>query len=218
MVRRLVTLAVTLLASLAFGQLDPNSITVSATRSSNVQPDQAVFAVYVDAGINASLNDVLSAVQSVGITAANFSGVGSPQGLSLTTPDGRPSNVLPPPMLEWAFGLPVPLSKAERHGQCAHETAGDDRRTKEWIGPHLQCPRHPSLPAATTDSALFGIGPAVRCAGPGAKARRRRRPHAWPRSRHVELYIGEYRDSAHHGQPLYTDVPQFLPTGLFGGG
>src|SRR6476469_2869826 len=110
MTSRVFLVGLTILTSLAFGQLDSNSVTVSSKRNNNVQPDQAIIAVYVDTGGTASLNDVLAAVQSVGITAANFSGVGSPQGLSLTPTDPR-APVTPAPVLEWAFGLPVPLSK-----------------------------------------------------------------------------------------------------------
>ena len=62
-------------ASLAFGQLDSNSVTVTASRGVSVQADQAVFGVFVDSGLNTSLDDVLAALQGSGITVANFSGV-----------------------------------------------------------------------------------------------------------------------------------------------
>jgi hypothetical protein len=42
--------------SLAFGQLDSNSITVNVSRSSNVQPDQVVFGNNVPSGVNTSLD------------------------------------------------------------------------------------------------------------------------------------------------------------------
>src|SRR5579863_4641627 len=61
--------------SLAFGQLDSNSITVSASRSTSLQPDLAVFAVTVQSGLSTSLADVIAALQGSGITQANFAGV-----------------------------------------------------------------------------------------------------------------------------------------------
>ena len=68
-----------LFSPLAFGQLDSNSITVTASRNASLQPDQAVFAVSVQSGISASLDDVLAALQGSGITAANLSSVSSVQ-------------------------------------------------------------------------------------------------------------------------------------------
>ena len=94
--------------SLAFGQLDSNSVTVTASRGASVQADQAVFGVFVDSGLNTSLDDVLAALQGSGITVANFSGVSENAAILLFS--GQP-NPAPPPMLEWVFGLSVPLSK-----------------------------------------------------------------------------------------------------------
>jgi uncharacterized protein YggE len=102
---------VLLLASfcpLAFGQLDSNSITVSASRNGTLQPDQAIFAVTVQSPLSTSLDDVVAALQGVGITVANFASVGtSNQGLLniVTTP--------PTPMLTWVFSLPAPLAKTK---------------------------------------------------------------------------------------------------------
>jgi hypothetical protein len=92
-------------ASFAFAQLDSNSITVSASRSANLQPDQALFAVFIQSDLNTSLNDVLAALQGSGITAANFSGVNSNFGFS-PSPGQSPT-------IQWAFGLPVPLTKTK---------------------------------------------------------------------------------------------------------
>ncbi len=90
----------TLLAPLAFAQLDTNSITVSVSRSSTVQPDQVVFAVTVQSGLNASLDDVLAALQGSGITAANLAGVSS----------NNPSPYTQSTIL-WTFTLTAPFSK-----------------------------------------------------------------------------------------------------------
>lgn len=93
-----------ILSSFAFAQLDSNSVTVTASRSATVQPDQAVFALYLDTGLTSSLDDVVAALQGSGITSANFSGV--------RTTFPNLTNIQPQaPKLEWTFGLPVPLSK-----------------------------------------------------------------------------------------------------------
>jgi uncharacterized protein YggE len=97
-------------ASLAFAQLDANSVTVSVSRSTSLQPDQAVFGVTVTSGMDTSLNDVVAALQSSGITIANFIGVSNMGGFNGVLPPtpGPPSFQ---PMLGWVFGLPVPISK-----------------------------------------------------------------------------------------------------------
>ena len=91
---------------LAFGQLDSNSITVTASRSTTtgVPPDQAVFMVQVSSGLDASLDDVLTALQGTGITTVNFLTMNSfvlfPQA------QGQPG-----PLLGWTFRYAVPLAK-----------------------------------------------------------------------------------------------------------
>jgi uncharacterized protein YggE len=94
-------------AALAFGQLESNSVTVTASQSVNLQPDQVLFAVYVTTGLTASLDDVLAAVKGVGITSANFSGVSSAAAGQLSIGTGLP----PAPTDQWAFGLPVPFAQ-----------------------------------------------------------------------------------------------------------
>src|SRR5690349_23190828 len=86
--------------TLAFAQLDSNSVTVSASRIVNLQPDQAVFAVNVDTPMDVPLNDVVAALQSAGITLSNFAGVRT-QGAILTPfPPAGPQNP-PPAQVEW---------------------------------------------------------------------------------------------------------------------
>jgi hypothetical protein len=98
--RRLL-LGLTVSTSLAFGQLDSNSVTVTVSRSVSLQPDQALFGVFIDASPTTSLDDILAALQGAGITITNFSGVST---ISSPPPQG-------PTILEWTFGLPVPLAK-----------------------------------------------------------------------------------------------------------
>jgi uncharacterized protein YggE len=97
-----------LFRSLAFGQLDSNSITVSASNTDNLQPDQAIFSVSVQAGATTSFDDVLAALQGSGITAANLSGVNTAQ--QTVSCVGTPSTSL---MLQWVFSLPVPLANTK---------------------------------------------------------------------------------------------------------
>ncbi len=91
--------------SLAFAQLDSNSITVTASNNPTLQPDQAVFSLVVQSGLNTSFNDVLTALQPAGITASNFSGINS-QSLNLLPPLNSTS-------LYWYFNLPVPLTNTK---------------------------------------------------------------------------------------------------------
>jgi hypothetical protein len=107
MLKRTLILGFLLSASLAFGQLDSNSITVTASQSVNLQPDQVLFAVYVSTPLTASLDDVLAAVKGAGITSANFSGVYS----SATAQSGTGTGNGQPPAEQWAFGLAVPFAQ-----------------------------------------------------------------------------------------------------------
>ncbi len=86
-------------APFVFGQLDTDSLTISATRTFNLQPDQGVLGVYVDSAATAGLSDVLAALQGSGITADNLT--------RFYTPDP----FMVPPRLRWQFTLTTPLSK-----------------------------------------------------------------------------------------------------------
>jgi hypothetical protein len=111
---RSLVLALTLASTLAFGQLDSNSVTVTATRSSgNPQADQILFGIFVDTGLDSSLADVVALLQGAGIAAANFSNVSTIQGVPVIVPGTNPSpaDLQPRPMLEWTFGLPVPMAR-----------------------------------------------------------------------------------------------------------
>ena len=79
----------------AFGQLESNTLTISATRSTYLQPDEVVFSLSVTSPVSTSLDQVVAALSSLGITAANLSGVGS--------------NATPPTQ-QWNFTLAVPIS------------------------------------------------------------------------------------------------------------
>ncbi len=96
-------------ASIGCAQTDSNSLTVVASRytSAQAQPDQAQFNVSVSSGLNASLDDVLGALQGTGITAANLSYVNS-SGYYLSS---NPTDQVP--ILQWSFTLAVPVAKVK---------------------------------------------------------------------------------------------------------
>lgn len=83
-------------APYGFGQLDPYTVTVTASRTLTVQADQVVFNVVVDAPMTSGLSDVVAAVGSVGITASNLSSVYT----TSVVAGGKPQQVL-----EWSFTL-----------------------------------------------------------------------------------------------------------------
>jgi uncharacterized protein YggE len=104
MFRRIFVIAFAASAFTAFGQLDSNSVTVSASHVANLQADQIVFDVYIDSGITINLDDVIAALAGSGITAANLS--------SLNVIQQNATNPAQP-TVEWAFALPVPISGAK---------------------------------------------------------------------------------------------------------
>jgi hypothetical protein len=108
MFMRIPVILVCISAPFAFAQLDSNSVTVTASRNTALQADQAIFGVIVTSDVNTSLNDVVAAVQGAGITLANFSSVsGGPEVYSGWL---APVPPVPNPVLQWTFRLPVPLA------------------------------------------------------------------------------------------------------------
>jgi hypothetical protein len=97
---------------LLFGQLDSNSVTVTASRSAILQPDQVVFTVGVGSSLTTSLDDVLAALQGSGITFANFSGVsGNGDFTIIPVPSPIPFPSPQQSAILWSFVLPVPFAK-----------------------------------------------------------------------------------------------------------
>ena len=100
-VRRFIfTIAV--VPGLLLGQLNSNTVTVTASQNSSSQPDQAIFNVTVGSGTDKGLDDILKSVASVGISAANLTGI--------TFPPLQTN----PPQLDWLFQLPVGLSAVKQ--------------------------------------------------------------------------------------------------------
>jgi uncharacterized protein YggE len=84
-------------AALAFCQLDSDTVTVQASRSVNLTPDQVVLSISVSAPPSTSLDQILAALSNSGITAANF--VGMTAGTDSQSP------------LQWSFTLTASLAK-----------------------------------------------------------------------------------------------------------
>jgi hypothetical protein len=103
MLPRIFTLAL-IASSLAYGQLLSNTVTITASRTLNVQPDQIVFGVTVNSGIGTSLTTVLSALQPVGISAANLS--------SVTTGTFQ-TGVIQTTLVQWSFTLPAAFASMQ---------------------------------------------------------------------------------------------------------
>ena len=81
----------------------PNTITISASRTSNPAPDTVLFQVSVTSVQTAGLDDINSALANAGISGAVFSGIENGL-LTLNTVNGQPS-------VTWYFTLSVPFSK-----------------------------------------------------------------------------------------------------------
>jgi uncharacterized protein YggE len=108
MLRRILLLQFVACFSLLFAQLDSNSVTVFASRSSNQQPaDQALIGASVNSSFSTSLDDVIAALQGSSITLANFVTVNT------TTVYTDPPNPMPVQTLQWTFQLAIPLAKVK---------------------------------------------------------------------------------------------------------
>jgi uncharacterized protein YggE len=78
-----------------FAQLESHTLTISASRSINLQPDQVVFGLTVSSAATASLDQIVSALGGLGITSANLTGV---------------NNYSASTTFQWNFTLAAPLA------------------------------------------------------------------------------------------------------------
>jgi uncharacterized protein YggE len=85
-----------LLPALVFAQTTTNSVTVTATSSTTVAPDQAIVTVYVATPTTGTLDDAVAALQGTGLNSSNLSGLGTIQSVS-----GRQTVV----QIQWSFTL-----------------------------------------------------------------------------------------------------------------
>jgi hypothetical protein len=102
--RNRVLAGIFLFASALFGQLGTNAVTVTASNTASLQPDQILYSIQVSSGLGASLSDVVAAVQGLGITSANFTGIGTVN----TVVNGQPTQ-----NLTWFFSLAAPLTSSK---------------------------------------------------------------------------------------------------------
>jgi hypothetical protein len=93
-----------LLPLLAIGQVTTSSLTVTASRTTTLQPDEAIILVNVAAPLTTSRDEVLASLQGTGVSAANFAGLSSLQTYNNDDPS-RPQTVL-----YWSFLLYSPIS------------------------------------------------------------------------------------------------------------
>ena len=95
---RTITLILITTVVLPAADLDDNTVTVTATRTLNIQPDQALLSVALMTPQDASLDDALGKLGGTGITAANLQSVYQAYGLMAAA--GGPYS-------EWTFIAPV---------------------------------------------------------------------------------------------------------------
>lgn len=88
-----------------------SAITVTASRTPNVQPDQAVFGVSINSDIFTTLDDVVAALQGSGIGLSNFSGVS-------TITQYVSDNQTQQNSLQWVFNVVVPLTSLKSETQA----------------------------------------------------------------------------------------------------
>ena len=92
----------------AFGQIDSNSITVTASRSSSPRPpDLALFSVHVTAGLDSSLDDIIAALAGTGISAANLQSLST----SFYSYNSGSGPAQQSEMLDWWFTFTAPFTK-----------------------------------------------------------------------------------------------------------
>lgn len=102
--QKLVAAGVFLFVPALFGQLSTNSVTVTASNTANLQPDQIVYSIEIDSPLNATLDQVVAAVASLGITTSNLSSIDSQHLQAVVTGQSAP------PPLSWFFSLAAPTS------------------------------------------------------------------------------------------------------------
>jgi spore germination protein YaaH len=84
-----------LIAAPVFGQLTPHTLTITATRSTYLQPDTVVFGLSVSAGPTTTLDQIVASLSSLGVTSSSLTSV---------------NNTSAPSNLQWSFNLAVPLA------------------------------------------------------------------------------------------------------------
>ena len=171
-------------ASISFGQLDSNSVTIQASRGIDLKPDVATLGVSVASGLSTGLDEVVAALHGTGITSANLVGVGTIARIPLRGSTSETS-------LSWSFSLSVPFAALKNtvatlsalQGNLARQSGG---LTLEFsvdgsdVSPQLRsaqtCPIPDLIADARseakklTDAAGMGLGPILALADSQAAA------------------------------------------------
>lgn len=94
----------------AFGQIDPDTITVVSRSSvAPAGPDTVSYDVDVTAASEKGLDEVLKVLAGVGVTERDLAGVSSSRSVTVCIPAGRGCN--PAPALDWSFRFSSPVAK-----------------------------------------------------------------------------------------------------------
>jgi hypothetical protein len=86
--------------SLAFAQLETNTVTVNALRNVSGVPDQVVLGIVLRTDASATLREVVARLEVTGVTPADLVYLSVPQNSAGDSPS-----------LNWSFGLVVPFSR-----------------------------------------------------------------------------------------------------------
>jgi hypothetical protein len=133
-----------------------DTITISASRTVNVPPNQVQLSITLQSDAGASLDQVVSALNGTGITAADLSGVSSP-----------PSSTGPGiSYLRWSFQLTVSISKLNTvAGTLAQIQQTLQKQNVGWdlsyfigssqVSPALQATQPCPYPALISDAQAF---------------------------------------------------------------
>jgi uncharacterized protein YggE len=87
-------------------QMEPHTITITASSNQYVAPDQVVFSVSLTTPINVTLDQVVATLAPLGITAADLQSASTPYDGGVFLPGGS----LPGPSIVWTFTLPAPIA------------------------------------------------------------------------------------------------------------
>jgi hypothetical protein len=99
---------------LAVAQLTPNSVTVTASRTIEVQADQFYFNITIYARPDVGLDDVLAVARGAGLTMANFLGVHYQGDSSSGSTDPGTTGTTGYPQaggVSWDFGFGTPIAQ-----------------------------------------------------------------------------------------------------------
>jgi hypothetical protein len=170
MVKRLPIFLLILSTPAAFAQLDSNSVTVSATRSLAQQPDQVLFGVTVQSGLNTSLDDVVCGVARFGDHGSElFGGYGAIcwQSDSAAAADRHTDASMD-------IRIAGTSCKNQRYDRDAHWLTAAHRSAEQRADFVVQRSGNSSFRAIAAVAGLPDIGPACRRNRAGTKASWRR--------------------------------------------